>query len=70
MTKTPTPPDVTDPVERQWRNDFTSLANAIPTSWIVTDEDGLMWITTDHRDDPRAKLYHNHCIVGYAKGWL
>lgn len=59
-----------DTVERVWRKNFSDAADAIPTSWLYTDEDGLMWIYPDYADTAVAQLYRNLAIVGFAKGWM
>jgi hypothetical protein len=53
-----------------WRKNFSDAADAIPTSWLYTDKDGLMWIYPDYADMAVAQLYRNLAIVGFAKGWM
>jgi hypothetical protein len=59
-----------DTVERVWRKNFADAAVAIPSSWLLTDEDGLMWINSDYSDTPLVRIYRSLTIVGYAKGWM
>jgi hypothetical protein len=56
--------------ERIWRRDFTNLTEAIPPNWLITTEDGLMWILPEHQNNRIVKLYQDLYIIGAAKGWL
>lgn len=59
-----------DTVERVWRKNFHDATSAIPTSWLLTDEDGLMWIDSKYSDKSLVQIYRSLTIVGFAKGWM
>jgi hypothetical protein len=61
---------VVDSVEHVWRQNFADSARAIPSSWVLTDEDGLTWIYPEYADRAAARLHRDLALVGYAKGWM
>lgn len=59
-----------DQTERTWRTNFRNSARSISPNWLVHCDDGFVGIHPDYRETPQVKLYHQLCLVGYARGWL
>jgi hypothetical protein len=65
---------VTDLGERatraRWVQDFTATIAAIRAEWLVTVEDGSLWILPAYHDEPVVVLHRRLASVGFARGWL